>query len=581
MQSLVVTGALVGSRGALRLVREIDRFELPDRVQTVLAARIDRLGEREKHVLRAAAVVGRSFAEPLLARVVELPADELAASLDALCARELVVQEALFPEARFAFKHPLTHQVAYESQLREPRAHTHRRVAQAIEELHPDRIDELAALVADHFEAAGSALESARWHARAARWARTSAPLEQRKRQTRVLELARELPDSDEAAPLGMRACGDLLRLAWRLGSASSEVEALLEEGRRSAERSGDRIGLAEILTEYARALLGAGQSDAAIAIGIEACAIGDSIDDPSNRTRLRLSLGDLYMQSGMPREALAIIDETLASPHGPAKAWYARFYSLIWLGRLAEARAAAERTLELAPRIIASGDPEIREWTHWWLAKLEALRGRGEESLGFANRTAELAAAGPGLGNVQCLADWSMGVARLCRGEWEASITALESARALQQSVDTLRQHEARILAPLAEAYLGAGDRERALEAAEAARRAGRERGTRQWEAEACIAHARALLADGSTDEDRDAAEHALERADELVRETGNAVLTPFIVEQRAMLSLARGEVAAHARALREAHRRYTEMDATGHTERLARELESTPLYS
>ncbi len=574
VQSLVETGALSGSRGDLRLAREADRLEIPDRVQTVLAARIDRLGEREKQMLRTAAVVGRSFAEPLLARVVDLPVHELAARLDALRARELIVQEALFPEARFAFKHPLTHQVAYESQLREPRAHTHRRVAEAIEELQPDRLDELAALVADHWEAAGATLESARWHGRAAMWASTNAPLEQRRRQARVRELAGMLPESDEAAQLGMRACSELLFLAWRVGSPLNEIETVFVEGRRFAERSGDRLGLATVVQRYSRALAAAGHMEAAVETGIEASTIAASTDDPRNQTLALFFLGDLYQQAGMNREAAALMDEVLASPHRLHMARYGRFVSLVWLGRLREARADAQQTLELGPRITAWGFPEIHESVHWWLGKLEAFAGRGEESLRCASRSAEAAAAKPGLGNTQCLSAWIMGVARLARGEWQASISALQSARALQQSVETLRQHEARILAPLAEAYLGAGDRERALETAEAARRAGRELGTRHWEAEACVAHARALLADGSTDDDSDAAERALERADELVRETGNVVLTPFILEQRATLALARGDPTAHERALHEAQRLYTEMDATGHAERLAREL-------
>ena len=70
MQSLIETGALQGTRGSYRLVTPIARLQVPPTVQALLAARIDRLAEREKHVLQTAAVIGKEFAEPILQRVV-------------------------------------------------------------------------------------------------------------------------------------------------------------------------------------------------------------------------------------------------------------------------------------------------------------------------------------------------------------------------------------------------------------------------------------------------------------------------------------------------------------------------------
>ena len=70
---------------------------LPATVQAVLAARIDRLAEREKQVLQTAAVIGREFAEPILGRVVELPEAELAAALRKLTSAEFIYEQALYP----------------------------------------------------------------------------------------------------------------------------------------------------------------------------------------------------------------------------------------------------------------------------------------------------------------------------------------------------------------------------------------------------------------------------------------------------------------------------------------------------
>src|SRR5438093_11107591 len=68
VQALAETGSLAGAKGAYRLVRPAAELRLPATVQAVLAARIDRLAEREKQVLQTAAVIGREFTEPILRR---------------------------------------------------------------------------------------------------------------------------------------------------------------------------------------------------------------------------------------------------------------------------------------------------------------------------------------------------------------------------------------------------------------------------------------------------------------------------------------------------------------------------------
>ncbi len=83
-QHLIETGHLRGARGNYTLVTPLDRVEVPATVKSVLAARIDRLAEREKRLLQTAAVIGKDFPEPLLAAVAELASDDLQAALDAL-----------------------------------------------------------------------------------------------------------------------------------------------------------------------------------------------------------------------------------------------------------------------------------------------------------------------------------------------------------------------------------------------------------------------------------------------------------------------------------------------------------------
>ncbi len=92
-----------------------------------------------------------------------------------------------------------------------------------------------------------------------------------------------------------------------------------------------------------------------------------------------------------------------------------------------------------------------------------------------------------------------------------------------------------------------------------------------REASAQLALAEAR-LAADG--DVARPEIEAALQRASELTRQTGARLFTPQVHEQRAALAVLAGDGAEAERELREAHRLYSEMGATGHAERVAREL-------
>jgi class 3 adenylate cyclase len=59
VRTLVESGALAGERGAYRLTRPVEALQVPATVQTILAARIDRLPAEEKRLLQAASVIGK------------------------------------------------------------------------------------------------------------------------------------------------------------------------------------------------------------------------------------------------------------------------------------------------------------------------------------------------------------------------------------------------------------------------------------------------------------------------------------------------------------------------------------------
>jgi tetratricopeptide (TPR) repeat protein len=136
--------------------RPIDQLLIPNTVQAVLSARMDRLSEELKQTMQVASVIGRDFAFQILKRIRRLKED-LKNQLNKLVNLEILYEKALYPELEYIFKHALTQEVAYESLLKQKRKEIHERIAQVIEELYANRIEEYYELLAHHYERSGNA----------------------------------------------------------------------------------------------------------------------------------------------------------------------------------------------------------------------------------------------------------------------------------------------------------------------------------------------------------------------------------------------------------------------------------------
>jgi hypothetical protein len=146
VQALLEQGILqrtaAGAAGLPSLTRSLAELRLPPTVQAVLASRIDRLAPREKELLQTLAVIGRVFSSPLIKRVVDYSETELDGMIATLQSSEFIYERPAFPEVEYVFKHALTQEVAYNSLLLERRKAVHERVAQALEALFVDSIDD-------------------------------------------------------------------------------------------------------------------------------------------------------------------------------------------------------------------------------------------------------------------------------------------------------------------------------------------------------------------------------------------------------------------------------------------------------
>jgi class 3 adenylate cyclase/tetratricopeptide (TPR) repeat protein len=143
-KTLLDVGVLRRENGGYRLVRRLEEASIPDTIQGIIMARLDRLGEDGKRTVQLASVIGRQFLKKLLGRIAGLT-HELDGLLGELKTLEIVYELGLLPEPAYIFKHAVIQDVAYQSLLVQRRRDLHRAVGQAIEELYADR-------VADHYE---------------------------------------------------------------------------------------------------------------------------------------------------------------------------------------------------------------------------------------------------------------------------------------------------------------------------------------------------------------------------------------------------------------------------------------------
>ena len=189
VRELVQRGVLAGERGGYVCRADVAEVSVPATVQAAIEARIDRLSAPARRTLNAASVIGARFGAELLAAL------GIDAVFDELLGAELIDQVRFTPSAEYAFHHPLIRAVAYESQLKSDRAEWHRRLAAAIQESAPGSVEENAALIAEHLEAAGELHAAYGWHMRAAAWSTNRDIGAARVSWERARRIADALPD--------------------------------------------------------------------------------------------------------------------------------------------------------------------------------------------------------------------------------------------------------------------------------------------------------------------------------------------------------------------------------------------------
>jgi tetratricopeptide (TPR) repeat protein len=398
VRTLVETGALVGERGAYRLVQDLQTLQMPPTVQAVLAARIDRLPPEEKRLLQMAAVIGKDVPFALLQAITEMPEDALRLGLTHLQAAEFLYETSLFPELEYTFKHALTHEVAYGGILHERRRALHARIVEVMEQRAAGRLAEQVEQLAHH-AVRGEVWEKVLLYCRQAgvKALARSANREAVAYFEQALAALTRLPDSRERREQAIDLRFDLRPALVPI----AELEQLFEylrEVELLAEALGDQRRLGRALIYMTRAFWETGDQEHALETGQRAFALANELSDFSLQIMAHYALGRVHSALGNYHQAIELLSKNADLLQGDLRR--ERFgltglasvssnlglsEALTELGEFGEAMAFGEEAIRIAEEV---DHLYSRGWAYWGMGNLYLYKGNLPQAISVLERS-------------------------------------------------------------------------------------------------------------------------------------------------------------------------------------------------
>ncbi|MEW5988182.1 MAG: adenylate/guanylate cyclase domain-containing protein [Chloroflexota bacterium] len=240
-RELIESGALVrheiDGQVTWRVAREVEDIAIPDNLQALLVARLDRLEKETRRTLEMAAVIGRSFHYRVL-KLVSDAAMALDRQLSLLQRLELIREATRLPELTYLFRHELTRDAVYDSIIHRRRRALHRQVGLAMETLFGERVEQEAFRLAYHFYEAGDKERALKYSIKAGdEAARLYANQEAIMHYSRAIELARSVTITTEQLSYLYTRRGRTMEYSGDYDAAQANYQELEGLARQSGNR--------------------------------------------------------------------------------------------------------------------------------------------------------------------------------------------------------------------------------------------------------------------------------------------------------------------------------------------------------
>jgi predicted ATPase/class 3 adenylate cyclase len=247
-QSLLENGSIQREINQCFLAIAPNDIQVPDTLQGIIAARIDRIEENLKRIMQVASVIGREFAYRILHAITGMK-DGLKSQLLNLQRLEFIYEKSLSPELEYIFKHALTQEVAYNSLLLKKRKEIHARIGKAIEEIYDERPEELYEILAYHYSQSEQINKALQYLQLSGEKSTRNHSLNEAIRFYRqAIEILNKQPETQE---IKEKKINVLLSMAIPLRVSGYPQNSLrfLKEGERLAKEIGDEKTLANFFS--------------------------------------------------------------------------------------------------------------------------------------------------------------------------------------------------------------------------------------------------------------------------------------------------------------------------------------------
>jgi class 3 adenylate cyclase len=403
-RAVVESGQLTATNGEWIATDDVDRLVLPTTLTSSLMARLDGQGTA-KAIAQRASVIGRQFGFDVLVAIADEPPSTVRDGLERLVESELLSRSPATGYDRYAFKHALIQEAAYESLLRRVRRPLHRRIAEELTERWRLGANVAPEIIARHYEAAGSTSRAAEWFWRAGRDAmRRAGAREALVHLSRAIELIVGLPRSPERDEQEVEI--QLARAAVHIGAlgyADPAIEAAYSRVRELCAGLDDDDRVAEALAGLSIYSTNRGETDAGIGFADRVMAIARERDDDTLRLLGHIQLAHPLLYQGSFQEcrshaeqAVAIYDperhrdiaQRFGTDHGVAAHMFAGWSELM-LGRPDTALDQLRDSVALAVRL---AQPFDIAYARVFKATIHWARGESAEVMDESARAQAIA---------------------------------------------------------------------------------------------------------------------------------------------------------------------------------------------
>jgi tetratricopeptide (TPR) repeat protein len=296
-------------------VKDDDEIKMSTSINAILTARIDRLSTLVKETVKAAAVIGREFEVPILNEVMKTQDEFVSRNGNASKLLKEQIKHAekgqiwhAMNELRYIFKHSLLREAVYDMQLRARLEQLHLNIAEAIERLYADKLEERFVDLAFHYEQAGVFDKTCEYLRKAADYARSNYQNQQAlDYYERLLKkLGSDHDNADEIRTLLKK--GKVLEL---IGNWEAGQEAF-EKALKLSKKSRDVLLLGQANNSLGHLLLLKGDYPKASKYFHTAAGLFESIENEPGKAKVYGNLGKLYFRQGEYDKARASFERSL-----------------------------------------------------------------------------------------------------------------------------------------------------------------------------------------------------------------------------------------------------------------------------